>query len=1012
MIPLKLTLEGLYSYQERQTIDFTELTQAGLFGIFGSVGSGKSSILEAISYALYGETERLNARDKRSYNMLNLKSDKAYIEFEFENHEGRKFKATKEFKRNSKNFEDIKTPVSVLYEFLNNKWIPMESSNVEGILGLSYENFKRTIIIPQGQFKEFLELGDTERTRMMKEIFNLHQYDLQDKVARLNKENTAQLNQLQGQLIGFETISEEIISEQKLNLGELQKELEQQEIRFKEVSERFQFLKNLQADFELLEKKRAEFDQISTKKEEILRLEEKLIHYEKTHQLFFNSLQQAVSIEKELQAKKLELTQQKEVLTQIETETKLVEEKLRALQPEFENLDLLKRKEVDFQLIGKIKEHSQKIQELKSRIEKGSTYVSDLEKQLEEKQKQIEQKESEADKFAKTLIDPNILLEISQWFQRQNSLLEDQQKIEKLQKSGLERIQAVENELSEEGIQLDLYYLQSDEWLGLWEEKSKELESQRAHFALQEKLSEYSQQLVDGEPCPLCGSLDHPQILETENVSEHLASVLKDISEHQKSYENWRKTREKVEQAETKIRVFQEDINRLNEEAHLNETLRKAHLDQFQWTNILSANSTEFESIQNQQIKTSQLIQEFQLEIKELRTKNEENRTKLDTYKKSLDEFKQEESTKLGEINSLVSQLKELRLVDFETSELSEIQSELEFHSKEISRIENNYTELQKSQQSLVPRLSSQKTLVETSEKRIQEIESEQQTIQHHIQENLKNSRYANLDQVHQILSLNLNIETTRKEIQDFKIGLETLINSIKELEVKLAGKSLSAEEFEAEKLKLQEVEIAKKSATEEVAKQTAEISRLEKEFATKAGLLKELAQLQKREENLKTMFNLFKGAGFVQYVSSIYLRQLCDNANVRFHRMTRNQLSLQLNENNNFEIIDYLNEGRSRSVKTLSGGQAFQASLSLALALAESVQSQAKSEKNFFFIDEGFGTQDSDSVNIVFETLTSLQKESRIVGIISHVEELKERIPMALSIRKDEQRGSLIEIL
>src|SRR5690606_9342714 len=155
---------------------------------------------------------------------------------------------------------------------------------------------------------------------------------------------------------------------------------------------------------------------------------------------------------------------------------------------------------------------------------------------------------------------------------------------------------------------------------------------------------------------------------------------------------------------------------------------------------------------------------------------------------------------------------------------------------------------------------------------------------------------------------------------------------------------------------------------------------------------------------------NLFKGAGFVQYVSSIYLRQLCDHANIRFHRMTRNQLSLHINENNEFEIIDYLNEGKSRSVKTLSGGQAFQVSLSLALALAESVQSNTKASKNFFFIDEGFGTQDIASVNIVFETLLDLQKENRIVGIISHVEELKERIPMALSITKDEKKGSLIE--
>ena len=191
-----------------------------------------------------------------------------------------------------------------------------------------------------------------------------------------------------------------------------------------------------------------------------------------------------------------------------------------------------------------------------------------------------------------------------------------------------------------------------------------------------------------------------------------------------------------------------------------------------------------------------------------------------------------------------------------------------------------------------------------------------------------------------------------------------------------------------------------------------AEILRLEKEFESKKELLKELAQVEKRSENLKILSNLFKGAGFVQYVSSIYLSQLCDHANVRFNRMTRGQLSLHLNENNDFEIKDYLNEGKSRSVKTLSGGQAFQVSLSLALALAESVQSNAKAEKNFFFIDEGFGTQDAESINIVFETLQSLQKENRIVGIISHVEELKERIPISLQITKDEERGSLIEVI
>ena len=89
MLPLKLTIEGLYSYQTKQTIDFSELTQAGLFGIFGAVGSGKSSILEAVSFALYGETERMNSKDSRAYNMMNLRSNRSFIEFDFQNYEKR-----------------------------------------------------------------------------------------------------------------------------------------------------------------------------------------------------------------------------------------------------------------------------------------------------------------------------------------------------------------------------------------------------------------------------------------------------------------------------------------------------------------------------------------------------------------------------------------------------------------------------------------------------------------------------------------------------------------------------------------------------------------------------------------------------------------------------------------------------------------------------------------------------------------------------------------------------------
>ena len=187
-------------------------------------------------------------------------------------------------------------------------------------------------------------------------------------------------------------------------------------------------------------------------------------------------------------------------------------------------------------------------------------------------------------------------------------------------------------------------------------------------------------------------------------------------------------------------------------------------------------------------------------------------------------------------------------------------------------------------------------------------------------------------------------------------------------------------------------------------------MDRISQAFIAKKELMKSVNALRVRNEHIKTLENIFRGQGFVQYISSIYLQQLCQHANERFQRMTRGQLCLQVGENNEFEIIDYLNEGKSRSVKTLSGGQAFQVSLSLALALAESVQSEASADKNFFFIDEGFGTQDTESVNIVFETMANLLKDNRIVGIISHVEELKERIPISLTITNDPEKGSLIQ--
>lgn len=367
MIPVQLTIEGLYSYRERQIIDFKNLTGAGLFGIFGSVGSGKSSILEAISFALYGETERLNMRDKRAYNMMNLKSNVSYIEFDFMNFENKVFRATRDFRRNSKKFEDVKPSSVTFYEQKNHQWIPLEHSDAEKIIGLNYANFKRTIIIPQGQFKEFLELGATERTTMMKEIFNLQRFDLQNNVASLNVKNRSELDQLDGQLKGFEEITEEQISAQKEVLKIEQQSFSNARERFKRISDRFQQLKNLKTDFENLEQKKNRFTILSEQKKEIDILESQTDLYDRISRIFNPLIAEKNKLSKEISAKQSQAEIQRKAAHETESQFNTIKEHIASLQPQFEALEQSKIQENDLKLIVQIMIYSEEIKKLQNR---------------------------------------------------------------------------------------------------------------------------------------------------------------------------------------------------------------------------------------------------------------------------------------------------------------------------------------------------------------------------------------------------------------------------------------------------------------------------------------------------------------------------------------------------------------------------------------------------------------------------------------------------------------------
>ena len=1011
MIPVKLTLEGVYSYQKQQTIDFTALTDAGLFGIFGAVASGKSTILEAISFSLYGDSERMGGTN-RNYNMMNLKSNRMYIDFEFLNYENKKYRAVKEYRRNSKNFNDVKIHAAAFYEWKEEAWMPLEIDNAEPIIGLSGVNFKRTIIIPQGKFKEFIELGGKDRTLMMKEIFNLYQYDLYNNAKGIYNANEHELNMLIGKLSGYENISEEAINEKTKIYTDQKATFDIKLEEHKKLNEAFEQLKQLNADFSLLQQQNKKLVAEEERKKEIEKTEKSLKLYVQTHQQFDEILRLKHQLGVKLAYENANLNNIAKELAVNKEKFAKTAESLTTLKPFIDAIDTKKQEVVDLELISQILTYRAAIKKGEERTEKGRTVVDNLSKEVDTITKEINKVDIKVEEIKSKLIDAKTLTAVELWFSANNAL-----KKQLADRSGKltdisKQIETTDNKFEE------LNY-DKNSWKEAIEAQSKQLNEQvakanrqKTQLEVKQKIAQFANEIHEGAACPLCGSLEHPQVIETEDVGA-------DILDNKRQLETLDKQLKLNTATYLELTKLQETKNSYNKnresiEAELKsieEELQK-QVSQFVWDGFSADDEAAFKIVK---AENDQLI----VEKDKLENLQKENRKVLEETSRKFTEAKEllakiEEENRYNEtlIASNSQQLKLLQLPDFENKTSETVNQIISEQKQLIKTKQDEHAALEKQKTDLLLLISSQKATKEVFEKQIAQLSREESENSALIESKLAESSFESIEAIEQLLSHRRDVEAERVLIESFRINYNTLKQSVEELEKRLEGKSFSPEEFEERKHEFEENEEMTNNLRATLATLKHDLERTKKEFQEKKELLIEKEKLESRKANISILTQLFTANGFVNYVSSIYLKNLCAIANERFHRLTKNQLSLQINDKNEFEVVDYLNNGRTRSVKTLSGGQSFQVSLSLALALAENVQGLTNSEKNFFFIDEGFGTQDAESVNIVFETLNNLQKGNRIVGIISHVEELQERIPKALFIKNDIDEGSLIEVV
>jgi exonuclease SbcC len=1021
MLPIKLTIQGINSYQEKQEIDFSPLLANKIFGIFGNTGSGKSTIPEAISFVLYDKMERMNKADGLNYNIMNLKSDKMLIEFEFESENSEKYKFRVEGRRNGRNFEDV-TLKRAKYKWTENEWIPEENLNAEEIIGLNYDNFKRTIIIPQNRFMDFIQLGDKDRTKMMKEIFGLEKYDLLWKVYELEKDNNNNISRLNGLLENLQDISKDAItqkekekSDAEINKNKLNQDLVKLDAEFKKME-------NTRQMFDELTIKQSEYEKLAESEKTIQKLNEDLKKYNICILNFKNPLDRKSNLNQQLKLSNDLKKQLGEKIDKANTQKEITDQQLFELKQQFDQIDKYKTENEEIKKLISIKKTDLELPHLEKQIEKNEINLDQLLTKVKDSDNTISDRRLAIGEKEKNMPDFSVLNEIQRWFDSYDHHLNSKKDIEarislinghlsKIEEKKLDHLSS--HELSK--IKIDLS-LDPAPIIEILRSKTEEYEkglssiiSEKDDLMLKLRLKEFAHSLTDGSPCPVCGSLDHPEPLKAGNIEIRLKETQERIKKGEDIIKQINNKIEKFKEMSIELSSEKKQLEDLNKSHKQKENDIKTHLSLFNWKGY---------SPENRELVKEKIILANKMndEIKKCRTDIEE----LEKSKKEL-EIKRENLTeeklklqnnyqgKRSEKDTLVKQLSILKYEDHRektTDELKDWQTKSTLFIEEITE---KYNKTSKYNDELKTEIIQLKAENESNDKIIDQHEKELSILADEILDKLHFHKFESEEQVLDILDLKIDSESAQKKINNFYREYQNLKDRINDLKAKLEDRSFDKDAYDEMKKKIDEFTTEISRITKQLGAIENTISDWKHRLNQKINYTKELKDLELRKEDLNVMRSLFKANGFVKYVSMMKMQELVNYANSRFHKLTRGSLSLDFNNNGSFTVIDHLNDGKKRNIKTLSGGQLFQASLSMALALAGVVQQQNKTKQNFFFLDEGFGTLDAQSLNLVFDTISELRKENRSVGFISHVTELREGMSTYLETIYEQNTGSRI---
>lgn len=1058
MKPVKLIISAFGPYaDEMPVINFEPFEKKGLFLICGDTGAGKTTIFDAICFALYGETSGSFRDTKNLRSEYASLSAESFVDFSF-THQGKEYRIYRKpsYDRPKQRGEGMITEKERAELYCEDK-VPIEGTTqvnhaVIELLKIDFKQFKQIAMIAQGEFWDLLNASTEDRTKILRTIFMTSGYErMQYKLKERKNASFSEKKKTEDSIFQYfrdaeapedsgleevlRSLQEEadssdsawnleemlnvltdIISADAAALKNTQKELHTEK---QTGEEKKKALHNAQTNNEFIQRFRKfteEKDKLDAKEAEIKELE-LLTERQKTAVRKLKPMHDTLKKEeREASETERELTGKKEELTKIKSRGDQAEEALK------KSLEGEARAEAQKKTAERLKEDIPK-------YEKRAALISEMEA--------LKKEEACLDKEEKTLREDEEKLKCK--IDHLGAVIKDLEKCAprrvEVQNRGkeLQTLEAGMKEILEQDIpehkkkkqelkvKQDAFRLAQEQFEDVSEERRRcehVLENCRAGIL--------AQHLEEGKKCPVCGSTHHPEpaVLPEETASEEKLKELREIEESAKEAKD--SSCIKAEKAKMALESHEEQLrNRIltsmKQVDHIADLSENVSIEHF-YEKISSAWDVVKEQILDNEKLEKQLEEDcrtYEKAVQDIETARGKETEDLMTRKEDLDERKRKNQTHFVEKKTALKEYDNLAFPDLETAVKEQKKAEQEaegiFEAIEKAKTAKQQADTEKAETEaalgvLETRFQSLRVLTEESRSNFRNL--------------LMEENFASEEAFLEFLTDENEIAENEKKINEYKQAVQTNIQQLNQARMDAEGKMEMAEDQLKKESEEQDHRI------ETIRKHCTQIeNRLEKNKRIKEKISSQRSSLEKFQEEYNRctrLYNLITGnipdrakITFEQYIQAAGFDHIIAAANRRLLPMSDGQYELFRKDDSenkrsktilNLEVQDHFT-GHRRPVGSLSGGESFKASLSLALGLSDTVSSNLGGvQMDALFVDEGFGTLDKKSIESAMDTLVRLSGTNKLVGIISHREELMENIPQQIKIKKTKE-GSRIDI-